>query len=152
MGLVAAIIAIIIGVNIVRKNTPESMDNTAPASSAQTAQVESILDYPQPTGKILLISEFPVTSNPELGRVASNLVAQLGAAGWDVTYDSEQEARVRSWLPAEPEASPVLAQRLEDEQLAGVLLLDEGDEGTLLTRLIEFENTNTFRIEGLVGE
>ena len=145
LGLIAMIVAIALGVSLIFSSTDDLQDDLIAIQHSPS----SIFDHPQPLGKVLWINDYPIAIDPEVGRTAANFIAQLGAIGWDVVYDSEQEARVRSWLPTEPTANSYVAQKLHDEELAGILILRESDSGTLEVNLIEYDTTNTFKVAEL---
>jgi len=68
---------------------------------------------------------FDVLGNPEIKSVSSNTLAQLTKAGWDIFEDQDAEARVRSWLPANPTTANI-EDKLNREKLAGVLVIKQG--------------------------
>ncbi|MBC8421686.1 hypothetical protein H8D99_00970, partial [bacterium] len=95
IGLLALLTTIVVGVAIVMNNT-----NDQPKQPAETQQL-TVLDFPKPNGRVLIMNDVAVLHDAELQRVSSNVLAQLDVAGWDIFTDADTEARVRRWLPSE---------------------------------------------------
>jgi serine/threonine protein kinase len=139
LGLLALIVAVVVGVAIVMNSTDQVI---APQIEVQQA---SILDYPRPNGRVLVINELGALSRAEAKRTATNTIAQLGVAGWDIFIDAEIEASVRSWLPHDPSLLNNGSKLLKD-QLAGILMLQLGDDGEIELTLIDTEGTHVFSV------
>ena len=77
-------------------------------------------------------------SRAEAKRTATNTIAQLGVAGWDIFIDAEIEASVRSWLPHDPSLLNNGSKLLKD-QLAGILMLQLSDDGAVTCMLCSLE-------------
>ena len=71
------------------------------------------------------MNDLAVLDNPEIKSVSSNTLAKLKEAGWDIFIDQDAEARVRSWLPANPTTANI-EDKLNKEKLAGVLVIQQG--------------------------
>lgn len=118
-GLLALIVAVVIGAAFVM-NTPNELPQ-------QESTERSVLDFPKPDGRVLIVNDLAVLNNPDIQRVSSNILAQLTVAGWDIFVDQDTESRVRSWLPSDS-TTGVNRNKLDIEKLAGVLVLTESHQ------------------------
>ena len=98
-----------------------------------------LMESKVPEGKILVLSDLITSSNMEAKKTASNKIAELGVAGWELFVDADKEASVRSWLPSNPTSTPVPPGKFEAENIYGILFIQEGD-GTIPE--IHFINQN----------
>jgi serine/threonine protein kinase len=92
-----------------------------------SAPVQQIAKIQIPTGQVLVVSELSTSSNNSRKK-ASNKIAELGIAGWDLFVDSDKEANVRTWLPADPTLTSVNQSKLENENIVGILFIQKGEE------------------------
>ncbi len=129
LGLIALLVVVAVGaVFVVNKGNP-----TQKTSTKQIEQTQI------PQGKVLVVNELSTSSDNNIRKEASNKVAELGVAGWELFFDANKEASVRSWLPTDPISTPVPLIKLESENIAGLLLIQEGDPGI---PTIHFVNEN----------
>ncbi len=141
LGIVALLVSICIGVVAVMKTT-----ETTPGSDAVVEEAQrTILDYPTPNGRVLVLNDLAPSSDPEIHRASSNILAQLGVAGWDIFIDSETEARVRSWLHADL-TTQNNTDKLANENLFGVLVLRVGSVGEVELTLVDNEGVHVFDV------
>jgi len=138
-GIIAIIISIIVGVFVIFDFTDD------PAIPTIETQRASILDYPQPGGRILILNDLGVSSNDEVRRMATNTIAQLDVVGWDVFIDPDVEARVRSWLPSDLQSVEDMT-KLGNEKISGVLVLQQGNNGEIELTLIDKEGAHVFDV------
>lgn len=131
IGLLALLTAIVVGVVIVMNNTDQQIQEPT-----KIQQQISVTDFPKPSGRVLIINDVAVFHDPELRRVSSNVLAQLDVAGWDVFTDEDTEARVRSWLPSDVSTIED-REKLKDENLAGILVLQLDEYGNLECAFID---------------
>jgi serine/threonine protein kinase len=138
IGLLALLAAIVIGVAFVW-NTPDETVVQPPIAAIQT----SVIDFPIPDGRVLVVNELAVLDNEEIRRVTSNTLAQLTVAGWDIFVDQDTEARVRTWLPLDVTLVPN-SEKLKQENLAGILVLRQQMIGEIEFVLIETVGDTVF--------
>ncbi len=130
IGLLALLTAIVVGVVIVINNT-----NHQSHQPVETQQL-TVLDFPKPDGRVLIMNDVAVLHDAELQRVSSNVLAQLDVAGWDMFTDADTEARVRRWLPSDVSTMKD-REKLISENLAGILILQLDGLGNLQVTLID---------------
>ncbi|MBC8421753.1 hypothetical protein H8D99_01315 [bacterium] len=82
------------------------------------------------------MTDVEVLQDDELARVSSNVLAQLDVAGWDIFTAEDTEARVRRWLPSEISTMDD-REKLNSENLAGILVLQLDERGNLQVTLID---------------
>ncbi|MBC8200716.1 MAG: hypothetical protein H8E86_01620, partial [Planctomycetes bacterium] len=127
LGLVAMLVAVAVGVAVVLKS------ETAP----ETPSVEHILPASVPAGRVLVLNELTTSLSDQARKVASNKMAELGVAGWELFIDAEKEAVVRTWLPTDPTVSLVPAGKLANENISGILLVQENEESVPMFHFID---------------
>jgi hypothetical protein len=118
-GFAAIIVAIAVGVFVV-------FDTNPPKQEHATTQITPITI---PAGRVLVLNELSTPIDTETRKNASNKIAELSVAGWDVFIDSDAEASVRSWLPQSPTTTLVPEERLLNENIVGIILITEGAGG-----------------------
>ncbi len=116
-GILAVLVSILIGVYVV-------FDVNAPT---KVSTPETIVEVQIPAGRILVVNDLLSSSTSNERKTASNKIAELGVAGWDLFVDAEKEASVRSWLPSDPISTAVSGSKLESENLTGILLIKNGE-------------------------
>jgi serine/threonine protein kinase len=95
--------------------------------------VQEITAITIPNGRVLVVNEMTTTQDEAMRKNASNKVAELGVAGWELFMDADKEAKVRSWLPAIPTSASISATKFEHEGISGIVLIKEGvDSAPLL--------------------
>jgi hypothetical protein len=99
--------------------------------------VEYILPASVPTGRVLVLNELTTSLSDGARKIASNKMAELGVAGWELFVDAEKEAMVRTWLPADPTISLIPAGKLANENISGILLVQENKESTPMFYFID---------------
>ena len=129
LGLVVLVLAVFVGVALVtnKNNTDQRTEST------QTV----IHEIHPPDGMVLIINELHNSLSNNIHKEASNKIAELGVAGWELVNNPETEARVRILLPPDPTTSPIPSHKLNNENLAGVLLIKEGTESSPLFYFID---------------
>ncbi len=80
-----------------------------------------------PTGAVLVVNELTTSHNSNIRKEASNKIAEISVAGWELFVNEDKEASVRSWLPINPVATPIPAGKLEKENISGILFIQEGE-------------------------
>jgi serine/threonine protein kinase len=78
--------------------------------------------------ELLLVNDHPAKLDPAVERHVAEIVRRYTKAGWTVKIEDDAEVAVRSVLPlgalgSVDSVSPKLAQTLEDQRLAGILLV-----------------------------
>ena len=131
---------IVVGAVVVRQLT-----RSIPEVTTTEEKALQIQDYPVPIGRILVLNDTSTLHNEEMRLLASNSISQLGVIGWDIFVDSDKEARVRSWLPADLNTSGVDLTKLENENLAGILLITDGIENVPSMCLIDQNGVHTLQ-------
>ncbi len=101
-------------------------DTNPPKQEHATTQITPITI---PAGRVLVLNELSTPIDTETRKNASNKIAELSVAGWDVFIDSDAEASVRSWLPQSPTTTLVPEERLLNENIVGIILITEGAGG-----------------------
>ncbi|MDP7006066.1 MAG: hypothetical protein QF718_07650 [Phycisphaerales bacterium] len=139
-GLFVLLTLIVVGAVVVRQLT-----RSIPEVTTTEEKALQIQDYPVPIGRILVLNDTSTLHNEEMRLLASNSISQLGVIGWDIFVDSDKEARVRSWLPADLNTSGVDLTKLENENLAGILLITDGIENVPSMCLIDQNGVHTLQ-------
>ena len=116
-GILALLVSILIGVYVV-------FDVNAPI---EVSTPKTIVEVQIPTGRVLVVNDLLSSSTNDERKTASNKIAELGVAGWDLFVDAEKEASVRTWLPSDPISTAVSGSKLESENLTGILLIKNAE-------------------------
>lgn len=144
LGVVVAFIiaGLIIYSTTSSSDAPLSPQNTTPSIST------SIFDHTKPNGRVLLLDDCAMASDPEAcQRQVKIVVKKLTARGWDVFTDEQLDARSRVWIPEELNTTPEVAAKLEHEQLAAILVMQEGENNTTLVSLLEYASSAQFVVD-----
>ena len=115
------------GVFLVFKNDPPTQETT----------ITQILPVEIPTGRVLVVNEIATSPDSAIRKNASNKIAELGVAGWDLFIDGDTEANVRSWLPSSPTTTPIPSGKLANENMSGILLIQAGGDSTPMFYFID---------------
>jgi len=144
LGVVAAfvIVGLIIYSTTSSSDTPLSPQNT-------TANIStSIFDHTRPIGRVLLLDDCAMASDPEACHEQVKIVTKkLTARGWDVFTDEQLDARSRVWIPEELNTTPEVAVKLEHEQLAAILVMQEGENKTILASVLEHATSTQYVVD-----
>jgi serine/threonine protein kinase len=122
MGILVVLASILVGVYVVSDS-----DIVEPVNESTPIKMVA---FQVPTGRILVLNDLPNSSTSDARKTASNKIAELGVAGWDLFVDAEKEANVRSWLPSDLGSTPVPVGKLEAENVTGILLIKNGENAT----------------------
>ena len=108
---------------------------------------------PRPEGAVLLVNDHPRHLAIEVAARVERAVAELEAACWRITRDSQVEADLRTVLPIRTDAvdvpmTPVLADRMQRHGLAGVLRVIGAaeNEQDLVLQLVRPERTQAVTV------
>ncbi len=108
---------------------------------------------PRPEGTVLLVNDHPRHLSIEVASGVERVVAELEAAGWRITRDARVEADLRTVLPIRTDAAdvpmtPVLADRLQRHELAGVLRVTgtAGNDRELVLQLVRPDRTRSVTV------
>ena len=126
-GIAAILVAIAVGVFFVFKNDPPAQETT----------ITQILPVEIPTGRVLVVNEIATSPDSAILKNASNKIAELSVAGWDLFIDGDTEANVRSWLPSSPTTTPIPSGKLANENMSGILLIQAGGDSTPMFYFID---------------
>ena len=144
LGVVVAfvIVGLIIYSTTSSSDTPLSPQNT-------TANIStSIFDHTRPIGRVLLLDDCAMASDPEACHEQVKIVTKkLTARGWDVFTDEQLDARSRVWIPEELNTTPEVAAKLEHEQLAAILVMQEGENKTILASVLEHATSTQYVVD-----
>jgi len=141
---VGILAAFIIGAMIVYATTSTDEPSVTPEFVNTTTSL-SIFDHQRPGGRVLLLENCAVASNPKLcGEQVSEIVEKLITRGWDIVSDQQLDARARVWMPEEINNITEVALKLEHEQLSGIIVFTESANTTLLAKIIEPTQSTTF--------
>jgi hypothetical protein len=136
--------AFIIGTMIVYATTSSDSPPVTPELVNTTTSL-SIFDHKSPSGRVLLLDNCAMASNPKLcSEQVSEIVEKLITHGWDIVSDQHLDARTRVWLPEDINNIIEVALKLEREQLAGIIIFTESTNTTLLAEIIEPTQSTTF--------
>ncbi|MBC8309794.1 MAG: hypothetical protein H8E83_04675 [Planctomycetes bacterium] len=116
-GLVALLVSVAVGAAMLVNNNNPDIET-----------IPSVVEIQTPSGMILVVNELSTSHNTTLRKMASNKIAELGVSGWELAVDPEKEARVRTWLPSDPSVTPIQQNKLDNENISGILLIQEGEE------------------------
>ena len=141
---VGILAAFIIGAMIVYATTSTDEPSVTPEFVNTTTSL-SIFDHQRPGGRVLLLENCAMASNPKLcGEQVSEIVEKLITRGWDIVSDQQLDARARVWMPEEINNITEVALKLEHEQLSGIIVFTESANTTLLAKIIEPTQSTTF--------
>jgi serine/threonine protein kinase len=132
IGLLALFASIVVGVVVVMNSTNQQVQDPV-----EMLQQTSVLDFPKPSGRVLVISDVAVLHDDEVQRISSNALAQLDVAGWDIFTDTDTEARIRRWLPTEITTPEVDGEKIQSENLAGILVLKLDENGNVEFKFVD---------------
>ena len=141
LGLLAAFIicAVIVYATTSSDNTP-----TIP-QTVNTVSSPSLFDHQRPSGRVLLLENCAVASDPETCKTqVIGIVEQLILQGWDIVSDQQLDARTRVWLPDGMQSTHEVAAKLEHEQLAGILVFTESPTNTLVATVVGPTKSTSF--------
>jgi len=141
LGLLAVFI---IGAIVVYTTT--SSDNPSlPQQTAIEESFKSIFNHPRPSGRVLLLNNCALASNPEMcNNQVTTVVEKLIEQGWDIVSDQHLDARTRVWLHEDLTTTTEVAVKLEQEQLVGVLIFTESTSNTLVAEIVEPTQSASF--------
>jgi serine/threonine protein kinase len=126
-GIAAILVAIALGVFFVFKNDPPTQETI----------IAQVLPIEIPAGRVLVVNELATSPDSTVHKNASNKIAELGVAGWDLFIDGDTEANVRSWLPSSPTTMPIPEGKLMSENISGLLLIQNGEDSTPMFYFID---------------
>jgi hypothetical protein len=144
LGIVAAFIiaGLIIYSTTSSSDAPPSPQNTIANIST------SIFDHTRPNGRVLLLDDCAMASDPEVCKDQVTIIAKkLTACGWDVFTDEQLDARSRVWIPEELNTTPEVAAKLAHEQLAAILVMQEGENNTILASVLEHATSTQYVVD-----
>ena len=146
MGIIALLAAIVIGATIVYSTTPQK--NLISPQSVRDPATQSILRAAIPTGRILVLDDCAMASDPDgcRGQVEFT-INKLTKSGWDVFYDIQIDARARMWIPENLTVTTEVASKIEHEQLGGVLVFQEGESNTIVATLINSSSSTKYIVD-----
>jgi serine/threonine protein kinase len=133
-GFVAILVAMAIGVFFVFDNEPPQ----------QETLVTKVLPIDTPIGRVLVVNELSSSPDSAIRKNASNKIAELGVSGWDLFINEDTEAKVRSWLSANPTTTQIPEGKLAAENLSGILFIKEGDESDPLFYFVDQNGAHLF--------
>ena len=144
LGIVAAFII----AGLIIYSTTSSSD-APPSPQNTTANIStSIFDHTRPSGRVLLLDDCATASDPEVCKDQVTIIAKkLTACGWDVFTDEQLDARSRVWIPEELNTTPEVAAKLEHEQLAAILVMQEGENNTILVSVLEHVTSTQYVVD-----
>jgi hypothetical protein len=119
--------------------------------STQESYVETnsklLFEHNRPSGRVLLLDDCAMASNPKLCKEQVIFaVEKLTLMGWNIFTDEQLDARCRVWIPEELNTTPEVAAKLEHEQLAGILVMQESDNNTILATVLEPETSTHYAV------
>jgi len=141
------VVAFIIAGLIIYSTTSSSDAPPSPQNTIANIST-SIFDHTTPNGRVLLLDDCAMASNPEVCKDQVTIIAKkLTACGWDVFTDEQLDARSRVWIPEELNTTPEVAAKLAHEQLAAILVMQEGENNTILASVLEHATSTQYVVD-----
>lgn len=141
------VVAFIVAGLIIYSTTSSSDAPLSPQNTIANIST-SIFDHTRPNGRVLLLDDCAMASDPEVCKEQMTIVAKkLTACGWDVFTDEQLDARSRVWIPEELNTTPEVAAKLEHEQLAAILVMQEGVDNTILASVLEHATSTQYVVD-----
>ena len=141
------VVAFIIAGLIIYSTTSSSDSPLSPQNTIANIST-SIFDHTRPNGRVLLLDDCAMASDPEVCKEQVTIVAKkLTACGWDVFTDEQLDARSRVWIPEELNTTPEVAAKLKHEQLAAILVMQEGENNTILASVLEHATSTQYVVD-----